>query len=193
MKNNLRITYIIILISVITESNVFPQSYDYWKNAPTEGTRIYLIYFATEHYGFAVSAKNELFISTDAGNTWDLKETNKDISIPVSGDFLWSAEIYCSAMQIKDGGNSWVPYSAQMQEHFCRVYLKDPNVDYKTASEFLNTVTSKILSGIINNNIDSSADKPQQCTEYYSNEKEGWALGWCLKNFKMSKSPDGIK
>ena len=178
----MKIIYMMMIL-VYIPSNYLTQTDDYWKNAPTNGTRIYSIFFITEKEGFAVSKNNELFVSTDAGSTWNLKETNTKISIPVNDDFLWSAEIYCSAMQTKDGGISWVPYSLQMQEHFCRVYLKDPNVDYKTAYEFLNTVTSKILSGIINNNIASIVNEPQQCTEYYTNENEGWALGWYLKNF----------
>ena len=184
----MKIIYKMILIFILLSSNYHSQVNDYWKNAPVEGSRIYLIYFTTEQNGFAVSTKNELFVSTDKGNVWNLKETNKKISKTPDDNFLWSAEIYCSAMQTKDGGNSWNPYSDEMQEHFCRVYLNDPNVDYKTASEFLNSVTSKILSHILNKEIDSLANKPQQCAEYYTNENEGWALGWCLRNFNMNKS-----
>jgi hypothetical protein len=185
--------YMMILILIFLQTNYLTQTNDYWKDAPTEGTRIYSIFFTTQQEGFAVSKNNELFVSTNAGNTWNLKETNSRISVPVNNDYLWSSEIYCSAMQTKDGGNTWFPYSPQMQEHFCRVYLKDPNVDYKTASEFLNTVTSKILLCITNEDITSIANKPQQCAEYYTNENEGWALGWCLRNFKMNKILKTIK
>ncbi len=183
----------IILCSVLIQADSLPQVKDYWKDAPVEGTRIYSVVFTSEQNGFAVSLNDELFITTDAGFRWTIREKNIDAVSTESNEFLWSAEIFCSAMQTIDGGTSWIPYSEGAQEHFCRVYLKDPNVDYKTASEFLNVVSSEILTAITHKHITSLINRPKQCTEYYSNEKEGWAVGWCLKNFKMSKSPEGIK
>ena len=161
------------------------QTNDYWKNAPINRTNIYSVYFVYERNGYAISYENKPFQTTDNGVTWNIKETGKMPEFRAD-EFFWSGEIYCSAMETTDGGINWVPYTSGVQEHFCRVYMKDPNVDYKTASEFLNTVTSKILLCITNEDITSIANKPQQCAEYYTNENEGWALGWCLRNFKMN-------
>jgi hypothetical protein len=175
-----------LLIIISLSIAATPQQNDYWKNAPAEGSKIYSIFFADHQNGYASSANNEIFITKDSGVTWNYSKSKIPITKINKDKELWSADIYCSAMQTTDGGTSWLPYSKKEQDHFCKVYLKDPNVEFKTASEFLNKVTSKILSGIKNNEIASLVNNPQQCTEYYSNETEGWALGWCMKNFKFN-------
>jgi hypothetical protein len=86
-------------------------------------------------------------------------------------------------MKTTDGGISWYPYDEEKQEHFCGVYLKDENTGYKVASEFLNKVTMEINYYYLTNKLDSILDHPQQCTEYYKSPDEGWALGWCIRNF----------
>ena len=96
-------------------------------------------------------------------------------------------------MNTTDGGLNWFQYSKEKQDHFCKVYLKDPNVGYKTASEFLNIVSSKILSCIRNNAVETLEKKPQQCTEYFINEAEGWALGWCSKKIKVNRDSEKFK
>ncbi len=177
----MKFIYLIILLLSFFLTLQNQQKSGYWKNAPLNGTHIYTIYFTSET-GYAVSYFDNLFISTDYGETWH-RENISEMSKIKAGEFAWSAEIYCSAMKTTDGGNNWIPYTSEMQEHFCRVYLNDPNSGYQAAEEFLNTVTKKIFSSIEKEEIEILKNHPQQCTEYYSNKDEGWALGWCLKDF----------
>jgi hypothetical protein len=159
------------------------QGQDYWANAPATGTKIFSISFTNDKDGEAVSAEGDVLVTTDSGKTWNLKSNFSRIDNKVSNPFIWKADIYCSVMQTTDGGKNWVPYNKEKQEHFCGVYLKDPNSGYKVASDFLNKVTTLILSNNIDDEINLLLNKPQQCTEYFRSADEGWALGWCLKNF----------
>ena len=177
------------ILNVIFMLNLFyspiaPQENDYWKNAPIEGSKIYSICFTDQENGYAISANNETFVTTDSGSNWKLINDKKVIDKSSAKNSLWSADIYCSVLQTTDGGSSWLPYTKEKQEHFCKVYLKDPNVDYKTASEFLAKVTEDILENLSTNRIEDLINHPKQCTEYYTNENQGWALGWCIKNYK---------
>jgi len=176
------------MILIPLSSEFIPQQNDYWKNAPIEGSKIFSILFTDQQNGFAISATDEIFISKDSGKTWEYVKDNNGATKSNKDKKVWSADIYCSVLQTTDGGKSWLPYTNEMQEHFCKVYLKDPNVDYKTASEFLAKVSKEILGNLSHNRIESLINHPKQCTEYYSNENEGWALGWCIKEFKMSEN-----
>jgi hypothetical protein len=182
----MKFIYLVILLFSFFLTLQNQQKSDYWENAPVNGTHIYTIYF-TSQAGYAVSYFNNLFISTDYGTTWQ-GENSSELSKIKAEELVWSGEIYCSAMKTTDGGNTWVPYTSEMQEHFCRIYLKDPNTGDQAAEEFLNTVSKRILSGIQKEEIEILKNHPQQCTEYYSNKDEGWALGWCLKDFKFIRS-----
>lgn len=184
MKIKCAFLFILFLIQPLIK----PQNYDYWKGAPTEGNLIFSVYFINTQSGYAISTNNELFITSDAGTTWKIEQDNRKEKSDEKKSIYWSADIYCSAMKTEDGGANWTPYSQKAQEHFCQVYFKDPNVEYKIASEFLNTVSEKIFAAINNNKTATLIGKPQQCTEYYSNEQEGWAVGWCLKNFNQDKN-----
>jgi len=44
-------------------------------------------------------------------------------------------------------------------------------------------VTGEIINHYENQNLDSLADHPHKCTEYYRSVDEGWTLGWCVKDF----------
>ena len=105
-------------------------------------------------------------------------------SINSSSEFYWQADIFCSVMQTTDGGNTWIPYEQGKQEHFCGVYLKDENTGYDIAGDFLSKVTEKIKTCSEKNELDLLINNPQKCTEYYRNAEEGWALGWCVKNYR---------
>jgi len=175
----------VIFVLILFYSPIAPQENDYWKNAPVEGSKIYSICFTDQENGYAISANNELFETTDTGLNWKFIIDKKVIDKPPTNNSLWSADIYCSVLQTTDGGSSWLPYTKERQEHFCKVFLKDPNVDYKTASEFLAKVTKDILDSLSKNKTEGLIDHPKQCTEYYSNENEGWALGWCAKELKL--------
>jgi hypothetical protein len=181
MKVILKVMLIVITLSF----GMTPQQYDYWYNAPVEGSKIYSICFTDQQSGYAVSTSNEIFITTDSGMTWNYRPGDLEIKKSNNNKTIWSVDIYCSIMQTTDGGANWLPYSKDKQEHFCKVYLKDPNVGYSTASEFLKKVTEKIIIKIKNNDIAKLINHPQQCSEYYSNEIEGWALGWCIKDLKI--------
>ncbi|MBK7632263.1 MAG: hypothetical protein IPJ23_16465 [Ignavibacteriales bacterium] len=178
----------VIFILILSTCSVAPQGNDYWKNAPISGSKIYSIYFTDQKNGIAISATDEIFITKDSGKTWEYFKDNNGASKSNKDKKVWSADIYCSVLQTTDGGSSWLPYTKEMQEHFCKVYLKDPNVDYKTASEFLAKVTNDIFDNLSNNRIEGLINHPKQCTEYYSNENEGWALGWCIKKFMMNEN-----
>ena len=184
MKKILNVIFMLILFY----SPIAPQENDYWKNAPIEGSKIYSICFTDQENGYAISANNEVFVTTDSGSNWKFINDKKVIDKSSANNSLWSADIYCSVLQTTDGGSSWLPYTKEKQEHFCKVYLKDPNVDYKTASEFLAKVTKDILDSLSKNKTEGLINHPKQCTEYYSNENEGWALGWCVKELKLTKS-----
>jgi hypothetical protein len=166
---------------------------NYWDDASVNGTRIYSICFIDNNCGYAVSADNHFFISTDAGNNWKSTRNIARFLRPGSSRILWSAEIFCSVMQTKDGGTTWVPYTKEKQKHFCRVYLKDPNAGYETADEFLNNISKKIFNCFKNGDLRPLTDHPQQCTEYYSSKDEGWALGWCVKEFRTHRDLAGLK
>jgi hypothetical protein len=171
---------IILLASWLTA-----QQNDYWKNATVEGKKIYTISFSDKQNGYAVSADNEIFITKDAGLNWELSSSENETAILNEYKNIWLAEIYCSIMQTTDGGLNWNSYSKEKQDHFCKVYLKDPNTKYSTASEFLSKVTREIKDSISVNKIDNLVNHPKQCTEYYCNESEGWALGWCVKKINI--------
>ena len=178
----------VILFLIIFPTELISQRYDYWKNASAEGSKIYSILFLDGQKGYAVSSDGGIFASIDSGNTWIIKSDNSSSCINESKEIFWSADIYCSAMQTTDSGLTWHSYSKEKQDHFCQVYLKDENTGYKIAGEFLNTVVSRIFTSLSNNEMVSLINYPQQCTEYYSNANEGWALGWCLKNFKRKNN-----
>ncbi|MCU0344866.1 MAG: hypothetical protein MUF28_13720 [Ignavibacterium sp.] len=178
----------ILIMFFLLTALLCPQENNYWNAATGEGSKIYSIYFFDKQNGLAISANKEHFITVDGGTSWRYIENAAEILDQDTAQNNWRTDIYCSVMNTIDGGKNWTPYTKEQQDHFCKVYLKDPNVDYKTASEFLGTVTKDIFNNILINKIDVLVEHPKQCTEYYSSESEGWALGWCLKNFKISKN-----
>lgn len=187
----MRFIYMFILLASVFLTLQNAQDTDYWENAPQHGTRIYTIYFTTDT-GYAVSHDNVLFISIDNGRSWYQVKSSAIIDIKPN-KFFWSGEIYCSVMKTADGGKNWVPYTAEMREHFCRVYFKDPNTGYRTAEEFLANVCKRIFQSIHESDTKALINHPQQCTEYYSNKYEGWALGWCLKDFMNTENLADLK
>jgi len=171
----------IVLINFLS-SFMICQDQFYWKDAPTQGTKIYLIKFFNANNGVAKSQFEETLKTNDSGESWSpgaWTEKKKE-----STNYLWSAEIYCSVMRTSDGGVTWVPYLQDPQEHFCMVYFKDHNTGWKVAEEFLNKVVNTINAYIQNDDIESLVDQPHQCTEYYTNVDSGWALGWCMRGFE---------
>mgnify|MGYP001217530058 FL=1 len=178
----------ILIIPFILTALMYAQQINYWNGAIVQGSKIYSIYFFEQQNGLATSANNEHFITTDGGATWKHIDNAAEILKQDTSANIWRADIYCSVMHTIDGGKNWKPYLKEKQEHFCKVYLKDPNVDYKTAYEFLEKVTSDIYTNIMTNSIDVLIEHPKQCTEYYSSESEGWALGWCIKNFVLKQN-----
>lgn len=174
--------FLIILALLILTST--PAQYnDYWSYAPSGKTKIFTISFADDINGYAISAEGDVLATSDGGKKWAVEKEVSVVSIKDTCPVLWKADIYCTIMQTTDGGNTWFPYEQEKQEHFCGVYLKDPNTGYRVASDFLNKVTNEIISYSENNKLDSLIDHPHQCTEYYRNADEGWALGWCIKDY----------
>jgi hypothetical protein len=159
------------------------QDYDYWSNASAGKTKIFSISFIDDQNGLAKSVEGDELATMDGGRSWAPDNEIIFANEKSSPQILWSADIYCSIMKTTDGGNTWLPYEEEKQEHFCGVYLKDPNTGYKVASEFLNKVTSEITNCLRNKDLDSLADHPHKCTEYYRSAEEGWTLGWCIKDF----------
>lgn len=174
--------FLIILVLLILSSSP-AQDNNYWTNAPAGKTKVFAISFTDEQCGRAISADGDILVTSDGGKNWAVEKKVSVASIKASNPVLWKADIYCSIMQTTDGGNTWLPYEEEKQEHFCGVYLKDPNTGYRVASDFLNKVTNEIIICSENNKLDALLDHPHLCTEYYRNSDEGWALGWCVKNY----------
>ena len=151
----------VLFISILFYSSIAPQENDYWKNAPIEGSKIYSISFTDQENGYAISTNNEMFVTTSSGSNWKFIDDKKVIDKSLANNSLWSADIYCSVLQTTDGGSNWLPYTKEKQEHFCKVYLKDPNVDYKTASEFLAKVTKDIFDSLSKNKTEGLINHPQ--------------------------------
>jgi len=172
----------ICVILLLFTSLIFTQSKPYWENAPTNGIKIYSIEFIDEDNGRAKTKQGEILITADGGKHW-IVNSNPYMLI-YNSQHQWSVDIYCSVMNTTDGGNTWNQYSDEMQEHFCQIYFKNENTGWQTAEDFLNKVVSKIQSFIINNDVESLYNKTTQCTEYYIDINNGWALGWCVKNYK---------
>lgn len=175
---------IIIIISLLNCTLLISQVNDYWKNANAEGSKIYTIHYLGKQVGYAVSYENDLFKTTDGGKTWNFIFDKAERLQIKNYKILWSGDIYCTIMHTTDGGVNWLQYVKEKEDHFCKVYLKDENTGYKVAGDFLSKVFTTILIYDRKNEVNSIINYPRQCTEYFSNEKEGWALGWCLKNFR---------
>lgn len=178
--------FCLMIAALIFTSENIPQDNEYWETA-IPGERIYTVYFFDDAKVIAVSTDNEHFVSTNSGITWKFIGIKKISEISSEAQKLY-IDIHCAVIHTTDGGKNWYPYSSEKHEHFCRVYLKDPNVGYDIAFEFLSKVTSEINHQLKSSSIESLNIHPQQCTEYYTNEIDGWALGWCVKNFVMKKS-----
>jgi hypothetical protein len=172
-----------ILSALILSIDIPAQDQDYWADAPLGTTKIFSVSFIDKTNGLAKSAELDVLYTSDSGKTWEVKENIRFINHKTTPEILWTADIFCSIMKTTDGGNTWLPYEEEKQEHFCGVYLRDPNTGYKVASEFLNKVTSEINNHYENGNLDSLLDHPQKCSEYYSSAEEGWSLEWCVRNF----------
>ena len=183
-----RITLFSLTLTLAAIITVIAQDDNYWANATISKNKIFAISFTNEQNGRAISAEGDVLATSDGGRNWILDNKVTFVSEKTSPQILWNAEIYCAIMKTTDGGNSWIPYDEDKQEHFCGVYLKDTNTGYKVASEFLNKVISEISYHNENNNLDSLADHPRKCTEYFRNAEEGWALGWCVRNFSQNKN-----
>jgi hypothetical protein len=175
-------SFIIVLFALIS---VLAQQKDYWSNAPIGKTKLFTISFTNEQNGTAQSAEGDVLVTKDGGKSWTPDKELIYESQKVSSQILWKADVYCSIMKTTDGGITWFPYEEGNQEHFCGVYLKDKNTGYKVANEFLNKVTSEITNHHKNHNLDSLINHPHKCTEYYRSADEGWALGWCVKDYKQ--------
>jgi hypothetical protein len=171
---------IMILFSAIS---LIPQVNDYWKNAAVGKSKIFSISFINKQSGVANSADGDVLVTSDGGINWKAERVTSTGIQSDSPEIYWKADVYCAIMKTTDGGNSWIPYVDGKQEHFCKVYLKDENTGYKIASEFLNKVTMEVNYYYMTDKLDSLLNHPHQCTEYYKNPEEGWALGWCVKNF----------
>ena len=183
-KEKMKTLTILSLILLLFTPPIFTQSKSYWKDAPTTGTKIYSIEFIDQDNGWAKSKLGEILITTDSGEHW---KVNSNISESINySQYMWSADIYCSVMNTTDGGNTWSQYNDEMQEHFCQVYFRNENTGWQTAEEFLQKVTSTIQLFMKKNDLELLNKKATQCTEYYTDMTSGWALGWCVKNFKSN-------
>jgi hypothetical protein len=175
--------HFLIILALLILSSSSAQNNHYWSNAPSGKTKIFTISFADEQHGKAISAEGNVLVTSDGGKNWAIEKAVSVVNVKDTNPILWKADIYCSIMQTTDGGNKWFPYEERKQEHFCGVYLKDANTGYRVASDFLNKVTNEIITCSENNKLDLLIDHPHQCTEYYKSADEGWALGWCVRNY----------
>jgi len=176
----MRFFYLVVLVSSVLLTLVDKPDNNSWNKAVKDGTLLYNIYF-TDNGCYAVSRNNIYFISYDNGSTWQAADP-KEISNVNSKEFIWSAKVCCSSLKTIDGGKNWIPCNNEAQDKFCRVFLKDPNTGYQPAEEFLNTVCNRIFSSLLNNDPDLLKKHPQQYTEYFVSQDEGWAPGWYLSD-----------
>ena len=132
MKTILKVFLTFISISF----TVTPQHYDYWKNAPAGGSKIYSIFFTDQQNGYAVSTDSEIFITTDSGAAWNLSTAENDIVKSNVNEKFWSAEIYCSVMQTTDGGMNWLPYSKENKIIFVEFILRIQMLSIKLLLSF---------------------------------------------------------
>jgi len=183
-----KIAYLVLIIILLSFISDPAQDNDYWTNEPTGKTKIFAISFADEQNGRAISAEGDVLATSNGGKSWAVNKEMIFVSEKSSSQILWKADVYCSIMKTTDGGNTWSPYEEEKQEHFCGVYLKDVNTGYRVASDFLNKVTNEIITYSENHNLESLVNHPRKCTEYYRNADEGWALGWCIKDFNQNKN-----
>jgi len=173
------ITNLSVILLLFT-ALVFAQSKSYWKNAPTTRIKIYSIEFADEDNGRAKTILGEALITTDGGNHWEVN--SNPYKLINNNQHLWSVDIYCSVMNTTNGGNTWNQFNDEVQDHFCQVYFKNENTGWQTAEEFL----QKVIRQIRSIDLESLYNKSTQCTEYYTDINNGWALGWCVKDYKTN-------
>jgi len=181
-KSIYKIFFFSSLIILNTCIVVFAQDNDYWLQAKSGNTKIFSIIFNDSENGSAESVDGENFTTTDAGKTWLLTDFSS-IGQKNHSQILWKADIFCSIMKTTDGGVTWFAYDQEKQKHFCGVYFNDENTGYKIASDFLNKVIERVIYYTKKDELDQLVNHPQKCAEYYRNAEEGWALGWCIKNF----------
>lgn len=182
--------FIIILFCSVSDNS---QDNSYWLSAKPGTTKVFTVTFNDGFRGVAISSKNDTLISEDGGTHWRLNSYQSESSAETNEEYFWKADIYCVVMRTTDSGLTWFPYDGEWQEQFCGVYLSDNNTRYKVASEFLNEVTTKIFLCLKSNEVRMLINNPQQCTEYYRNPDEGWALGWCTKDIKtMHKDEESL-
>ena len=174
----------LILFSLLLAFMSYSQNKPYWDNTPTAGTKIYSIEFIDADYGWAKSKLGEILMTNDGGKHWTVDSNHIEFTNIEKN--LWSAEIYCSVMNTTDGGLTWSQYTGEEQDHFCQVYFKNENTGWKTSEEFLYKVVSTMQLYIENNDLKTLYNKTTQCTEYYTDMNFGWALGWCVKNYKSN-------
>ena len=176
------------IIPLLLFINIPAQDYEYWNNAPLGEQKIYLICFASNNHGFAVSEDQYYF---------DLKDSTENYVINYWGntkpkindtDISWSAEIYLSVMHTTDAGINWAPYQNKSQNQFFSVYLKNELTQYDVGKEFLASVISKILEQEKTNQIEQLINHPIEYSEFYSSENEGWAVGWYVKNHRLGNN-----
>ena len=66
-----------------------------------------------------------------------------------------------------------------------RYKLQGVNTGWKVAEEFLSKVADVINKYVQNDNLKLLIDKPNKCTEYYTDRNTGWARGWGIRNFEI--------
>ena len=176
----------LLFFSLILYSSNIAQEGNIGKETVSQGIKIYSISFFNSNNGLADSFFGDVLITTNGGKNWEVKtgaEVEKLKAISQTGiNIVWSADIYCDVMQSTDGGENWTPYPKKKEEHFCAVYFKDENTDWKVAEEFLQKVVSTITTYLRNDTWEKEKGVSQKCREYYTDMNTGWWVGWCYNN-----------
>ena len=89
----------ILIVTFLLTSILIAQENDYWKNAPVEGSKIYSICFTDQENGYAISANNETFVTTDSGSNWKFINDKKVIDKVICKQFIMVGRylLFCAA------------------------------------------------------------------------------------------------
>ncbi len=141
MKNIIIIS--VILFSVWNEA--YPQGW-FWQNPYPHGNNLYHIHFANNSTGYAVGDGNVLTKTTDAGNTWTIKQLQSQYGF--SSAFF--VNNYCGYASYTDGkifkttngGEDWIEKNTGLTDYLKTVFFINENIGWAAGNSSFITKTT---------------------------------------------------